>query len=127
MIRRPPRSTLTDTLFPYTTLFRSAHLDVLDPDAAAQRDTVPLAEAGRGDLVAHGLEAHQWQLVHLGLGLLANEYVAVVALQECLAAVDAGAVGMPVHVGHPHVINLCGRDPRHDDWRRGPAEGRPGG
>src|SRR3546814_9460068 len=26
MIRRPPRSTRTDTLFPYTTLFRS-HLD----------------------------------------------------------------------------------------------------
>src|SRR3546814_19560465 len=28
MIRRPPRSTRTDTLFPYTTLFRSV-LDVL--------------------------------------------------------------------------------------------------
>src|SRR3546814_4902364 len=27
MIRRPPRSTRTDTLFPYTTLFRSADLD----------------------------------------------------------------------------------------------------
>src|SRR3546814_12973297 len=26
MIRRPPRSTRTDTLFPYTTLFRSAHV-----------------------------------------------------------------------------------------------------
>src|SRR3546814_2009572 len=25
MIRRPPRSTLTDTLFPYPTLFRSLH------------------------------------------------------------------------------------------------------
>src|SRR3546814_11975360 len=25
MIRRPPRSTRTDTLFPYTTLFRSAY------------------------------------------------------------------------------------------------------
>src|SRR3546814_13947835 len=25
MIRRPPRSTRTDTLFPYTTLFRSYH------------------------------------------------------------------------------------------------------
>src|SRR3546814_9165812 len=25
MIRRPPRSTRTDTLFPYTTLFRSFH------------------------------------------------------------------------------------------------------
>src|SRR3546814_2032750 len=33
MIRRPPRSTRTDTLFPYTTLFRSSagggHLEVL--------------------------------------------------------------------------------------------------
>src|SRR3546814_6909740 len=27
MIRRPPRSTRTDTLFPYTTLFRSADRD----------------------------------------------------------------------------------------------------
>src|SRR3546814_8039379 len=27
MIRRPPRSTRTDTLFPYTTLFRSLFLD----------------------------------------------------------------------------------------------------
>src|SRR3546814_17157583 len=27
MIRRPPRSTRTDTLFPYTTLFRSAGQD----------------------------------------------------------------------------------------------------
>src|SRR3546814_9573281 len=27
MIRRPPRSTRTDTLFPYTTLFRSLHSD----------------------------------------------------------------------------------------------------
>src|SRR3546814_4475020 len=31
MIRRPPRSTRTDTLFPYTTLFRSA-VAMDDPD-----------------------------------------------------------------------------------------------
>src|SRR3546814_12284078 len=44
MIRRPPRSTRTDTLFPYTTLFRSQALlrdlaDVLivDRDASALR------------------------------------------------------------------------------------------
>src|SRR3546814_17402581 len=33
MIRRPPRSTRTDTLFPYTTLFRSVsdrHVDLLE-------------------------------------------------------------------------------------------------
>src|SRR3546814_1553991 len=34
MIRRPPRSTRTDTLFPYTTLFRSVQLD--DSVAKAQ-------------------------------------------------------------------------------------------
>src|SRR3546814_4181917 len=32
MIRRPPRSTLTDTLFPYTTLFRSLGPEVSDVD-----------------------------------------------------------------------------------------------
>src|SRR3546814_4599752 len=31
MIRRPPRSTRTDTLFPYTTLFRSAELRMERP------------------------------------------------------------------------------------------------
>src|SRR3546814_1493949 len=37
MIRRPPRSTRTDTLFPYTTLFRSEELAWLDALDAAQR------------------------------------------------------------------------------------------
>src|SRR3546814_8330480 len=32
MIRRPPRSTRTDTLFPYTTLFRSAAVPAADDD-----------------------------------------------------------------------------------------------
>src|SRR3546814_17282885 len=30
MIRRPPRSTRTDTLFPYTTLFRSGQADIVE-------------------------------------------------------------------------------------------------
>src|SRR3546814_7377904 len=29
MVRRPPRSTRTDTLFPYTTLFRSQDVDIV--------------------------------------------------------------------------------------------------
>src|SRR3546814_20416081 len=32
MIRRPPRSTRTDTLFPYTTLFRSVEADHVQPE-----------------------------------------------------------------------------------------------
>src|SRR3546814_5322216 len=40
MIRRPPRSTRTDTLFPYTTLFRS--------HAAAWRRLAPRQQTGGG-------------------------------------------------------------------------------
>src|SRR3546814_14499534 len=40
MIRRPPRSTLTDPLFPYTTLFRS-HADRDEPLEGAHRDDGP--------------------------------------------------------------------------------------
>src|SRR3546814_9751680 len=39
MIRRPPRSTRTDTLFPYTTLFRSP--DRADPVLAFMPDAKP--------------------------------------------------------------------------------------
>src|SRR3546814_7083659 len=39
MIRRPPRSTRTDTLFPYTTLFRSS-----DPCASGQTQSWPPAD-----------------------------------------------------------------------------------
>src|SRR3546814_4793045 len=35
MIRRPPRSTRTDTLFPYTTLFRSPSTIVTSPSGDA--------------------------------------------------------------------------------------------
>src|SRR3546814_3152274 len=37
MIRRPPRSTRTDTLFPYTTLFRSPTIFALSGHNAGQR------------------------------------------------------------------------------------------
>src|SRR3546814_8681459 len=57
MILRPPRSTRTDTLFPYTTLFRSfihsAMTDVL-PDA--QKDAllqkIPAGKLGEGQDIA---------------------------------------------------------------------------
>src|SRR3546814_16732702 len=43
MIRRPPRSTRTDTLFPYTTLFRSRHIH------ASQRTGLPIIVHTRDD------------------------------------------------------------------------------
>src|SRR3546814_3405272 len=38
MIRRPPRSTRTDTLFPYTTLFRSQVRDAVHRRESRRRD-----------------------------------------------------------------------------------------
>src|SRR3546814_14701219 len=43
MIRRPPRSTRTDTLFPYTTLFRSGWSSAL---AAIEADRPPRRPSG---------------------------------------------------------------------------------
>src|SRR3546814_5055139 len=49
MIRRPPRSTRTDTLFPYTTLFRSSNgsIDRIETD----NDRVRMAEGYHDRLV----------------------------------------------------------------------------
>src|SRR3546814_2715437 len=50
MIRRPPRSTRTDTLFPYTTLFRSTTVDGL-----VTGDADPLEiDAAQCLVLAHG-------------------------------------------------------------------------
>src|SRR3546814_17642943 len=46
MIRRPPRSTRTDTLFPYTTLFRSGG------GVADTAKKVPGAVGGRGQMTS---------------------------------------------------------------------------
>src|SRR3546814_13385704 len=65
MIRRPPRSTRTDTLFPYTTLFRSRH----DRRRKLRTDTCVQAQRQRKCHVTEGL--------HLGLRLVEmNETVA---------------------------------------------------
>src|SRR3546814_5014648 len=54
MIRRPPRSTRTDTLFPYTTLFRSL---LLEFDAARRRDP------RSGNRAAHRCRFRQLQVL----------------------------------------------------------------
>src|SRR3546814_16320890 len=52
MIRRPPRSTRTDTLFPYTTLFRSTRLayEVILSAALTLIDAAPRRRMSLGEL-----------------------------------------------------------------------------
>src|SRR3546814_10942795 len=66
MIRRPPRSTRTDTLFPYTTLFRSTvprGLEFSEGAAGGPQEAVAPARPGHlGDSrpapALHAFEAH---------------------------------------------------------------------
>src|SRR3546814_10990580 len=53
MIRRPPRATLTDTLFPYTTLFRSVFAGVVAP----AHDDVRVRVVGVPVVDGHPIEA----------------------------------------------------------------------
>src|SRR3546814_2940109 len=48
MIRRPPRSTRTDTLFPYTTLFRSRMVTEIGGESAPPSTTLSAPRAAAG-------------------------------------------------------------------------------
>src|SRR3546814_18642327 len=50
MMRRPPRSTRTDTLFPYATLFRAIGFDI-GPGSARRDDDDDILFLGIGDRV----------------------------------------------------------------------------
>src|SRR3546814_4919034 len=72
MIRRPPRSTRTDTLFPYTTLFRSAHR--LDHPAARTRDRCQHLVEQAGDRLTPRRQRHLQHGIISALGRRSEEH-----------------------------------------------------
>src|SRR3546814_5965660 len=97
MIRRPPRSTRTDTLFPYTTLFRSFYLHIVVDDRPGV-----LAH------VAERLAAHEVSIARLiqhqingtaGLHIVTHE-ARWGSIVEALAEIAA----LPETQGHPTVL-----------------------
>src|SRR3546814_6233671 len=56
MIRRPPRSTRTDTLFPYTTLFRSPQMRLEKRPALRQRQGMWALFGEAGQILKRGHE-----------------------------------------------------------------------
>src|SRR3546814_11989233 len=71
MIRRPPRSTRTDTLFPYTTLFRSAW-QFIQANAAWRHDLTQalFGPAGDGSFTFDRGDGHREPLYASGEGLV---------------------------------------------------------
>src|SRR3546814_367895 len=97
MNRRPPRSTLPDTLFPYTTLFRSGVellAEISERCAAEDDDAIFRRDRGAAPVLARpaGIVAHQEQ----GLAML--EFAEPRGAQRILAALGIG--GAAVGVGN---------------------------
>src|SRR3546814_17334739 len=94
MIRRPPRSTRTDTLFPYTTLFRSLqHVDRLRAAHLAENDAVGTHTQGVFHQVAHGdlataFEVRRARLQSHNVGLLKLQLGGVLDGDDALARID---------------------------------------
>src|SRR3546814_12146703 len=85
MIRQPPRSTRTDTLFPYTTLFRSGPVEFLQPQHLALAG----AELEALDVAVKRLP-FTWWLLHAAV-VVADlaDLQALVVRHHRMVAVDA--------------------------------------
>src|SRR3546814_15648466 len=75
MIRRPPRSTRTDTLFPYTTVFRSTDDGTDQPATSAAADAdVNEVDVNEADvMLAQMMIPHHQQAIEMSDILLAND------------------------------------------------------
>src|SRR3546814_18811267 len=95
MIRRPPRSTRTDTLFPYTTLFRSVVRGVV----GARDRVLSVCEGVEEGLADDGADREVERLVRLVacVGALGHPYRAQ------LVRVVAEQRGVEVEIGRAHV------------------------
>src|SRR3546814_7419209 len=60
MIRRPPRSTRTDTLFPYTTLFRSGHAAAISIDKLLHGEDTRERPDPMVQLESQKMGIHEW-------------------------------------------------------------------
>src|SRR3546814_15753219 len=100
MIRRPPRATRTDTLFPYPTLFRSV-AELVE----AVLELLELREVDLGDREQHD-EQHHEERDHVGVGDEPALFVLVLLVLLALLALGS------------HVTPPCRRAP---DARPGPG------
>src|SRR3546814_4181935 len=103
MIRRPPGSTRTDTLFPYTTLLRS--LDWVErEDVEVKRDPSAPRDAVR-IMTVHGSKGLQAPLVVLADATKDPDRNAA---DHAMVAMANGALPLPLHcspkeIGRAHV------------------------
>src|SRR3546814_20491226 len=98
MIRRPPRSTRTDTLFPYTTLFRSVEEDLRREKAVEWWKRYSLFIYAAAAMVVIGVAGYQgWRAYDLKLrGEQSDSYAEALRLAEAGDTGEARAVLAPL-------------------------------
>src|SRR3546814_7845474 len=87
-MRRPPRSTRTDTLFPYTTLFRSRERSVLRIIVAGETDGIALGVLDQFLI----RERHRLHLIERKAGSICTHlhFLVTKRLKDCTAMPDDG-------------------------------------
>src|SRR3546814_1060356 len=119
MIRRPPRSTRTDTLFPYTTLFRSAAGRAGGEGEArspgAERGERLAAAQRRGQSVGHRSEEHTSELQSLmrisyavfclKKNMKDRKSTRITSIQQCESRMTFTAVKKTHHMIHQEIID----------------------
>src|SRR3546814_12814213 len=111
MIRRPPRSTRTDTLFPYTTLFRSQHRIIHGQDQCLCMTKLQLVDefgvrniskddgiaitTGLSDCINVGFDCYE--------GLLVNEQPVRYQPTDATETYDHGCWADTIDKGHPQI------------------------
>src|SRR3546814_4474638 len=73
MIRRPPRSTRTDTLFPYTTLFRSISPFGAYPSARSRQTGVILESIDDCNPLCHDLNPKNPRVIPVNINLASEK------------------------------------------------------
>src|SRR3546814_3912545 len=99
MVRRPPRSTRTDTLFPYTTLFRSAVIDAV----AKVTHIAPADADGRiigSPVVAPGVIEYDVGRLGLCAGITGARYTTTTEVYPDSPRDRQSHVGTPVTNAH---------------------------
>src|SRR3546814_18093078 len=101
MIRRPPRSTRTDTLFPYTTLFRSARLLEVLAFAIERQHLAAVIQVAFVDPHVHHHGAHPGADVALPARDVADRHHRDGCAPPRHPALAFGAYPMAVQRAHP--------------------------
>src|SRR3546814_14296251 len=106
MLRRPPRSTRTDTLFPYTTLFRFAGLDAQAVFVPQEHDSIAGSEIA---LPARHGEPHILAKCAFLAQPFAGQLVEAAHLVIGVGEYDAAVIGVLPPLGIPAVDQSAAR------------------